>query len=92
MSQDMGQFSSARANVGWSERDLAVLRQLVGMELPMRFIASRLGRSEAGVRIQARQLALAAMGCEGLGASFPRYGRPIWRWFGRRATAPANLS
>ena len=68
----MGHVRGMGKNGSWSERDLAVLRQLVGLELPMRFIASRLSRSEAGVRIQAQQMALTAMGCEGLGPTQPR--------------------
>lgn len=68
----MANVRSATNNAGWSERDLAVLRQLVGLELPMGFIARRLGRTEAGVRIQAQRMVLASMGCEGLAQSHCR--------------------
>ena len=43
----------------WSANDLANLRRLVGMELPMRFIARKLRRPEETVRATAHRVAMA---------------------------------
>ena len=59
----MAEIQQTGNGVAWSDRDLAILRQLVALELPMRFIAKRLGKSEQGVRVRAQQLAFATMRC-----------------------------
>jgi hypothetical protein len=45
----------------WSETDLATLRQLIGLQLPMRVIARKLQRSEEAVRVKAHRVAMADM-------------------------------
>jgi hypothetical protein len=45
----------------WSESDLATLRQLIGLQLPMHVIARNLERSEEAVRVKAHRVALADM-------------------------------
>ena len=59
----MAEIQHTGNSAAWSDRELATLRQLVALELPMRFIAKRLGKSEKGVRVRAQQLAFATMGC-----------------------------
>jgi hypothetical protein len=45
----------------WSEGDLATLRQLVRLELPMRVIARKLERPEQIVRQKAHRVVMAEM-------------------------------
>ncbi len=45
----------------WSESDLATLRQLVRLELPMRVIARKLERPEQIVRQKAHRVVMAEM-------------------------------
>ena len=45
----------------WSEGEIATLRQLVRLELPMRFIARKLERPEQMVRQKAHRVAMAEM-------------------------------
>ena len=52
----------------WSDSELATLRQLIGLELPMTYIAGKLHRSTDIVRWQARRVAIAEM-----------FGRPLIR-------------
>ena len=57
----MRQFAVGPARDPWSEGELATLRQLVGLELPMRVIARKLARPEQMVRQKAHRVAMAEM-------------------------------
>ncbi len=54
-------FNRANNRAAWSEDDLAILRQMIGLELPMRDIARKLDRSEEAVRQKAHRVAMADM-------------------------------
>jgi hypothetical protein len=54
-------FNRANNRAAWSEDDLAILRQMIGLELPMRDIARKLHRSEEAVRQKAHRIAMADM-------------------------------
>jgi len=45
----------------WSDGDVMLLRKLIALELPMRFIARKLDRAEEAVRLQAHRVAMADM-------------------------------
>ena len=45
----------------WSDAELSSLRQLIGLELPMTYIAQRLHRSPTAVRRKAQGVAIADM-------------------------------
>ena len=45
----------------WNDVDLSILRQLIGMELPMTYIAQRLHRSASAVRRKAQTVAIGDM-------------------------------
>ena len=45
----------------WTDGELATLRQLVSLELPMRYIARKMHRSEESVRLKAHDVGMAAM-------------------------------
>ena len=47
--------------VPWSDAELSTLRQLIGLEAPMTYIAQRLHRSPAAVRKKAQRVAIADM-------------------------------
>ena len=47
--------------VPWSDAELSALRQLIGLELPMTYIAQRLHRSPTAVRRTAQRVAIADM-------------------------------
>ena len=53
----------ANSYAPWSDADLSALRQLVGLELPMAYIARRLDRSLSEVRRKAQRVAIADMMC-----------------------------
>ena len=57
----MRHFNRANNRAVWSEGDLAALRQMIGLELPMRDIARKLHRSEEAVRQKAHRIAMADM-------------------------------
>ena len=42
----------------WTDVDLSILRQLIGLELPMTYIAQRLHRPASTVRRKAQQVAI----------------------------------
>lgn len=50
-----------KSGSAWSEAELNALRQLVQLELPMRTIARKLGRTEEAVRQKSHRLAIADM-------------------------------
>lgn len=45
----------------WSDAELSALRQLIGLELPMAYIAQRLNRSRLAVSREAQRIAIADM-------------------------------
>ena len=55
-------WSKSQSAEAWSKRDLDLLQHLVGLELPMRSIARRLGRPEESVRRKSHKVAMARMG------------------------------
>jgi hypothetical protein len=59
--QRMAAYKPVSDCVPWSDADLSALRQLVGLELPMAFIAQRLRRSTSAVRRKAHGVAIADM-------------------------------
>jgi len=52
-------FERANNRASWSDADLATLRQLIGLQLPMQVIARKLQRSEEAVRVKAHRVAMA---------------------------------
>lgn len=46
---------------GWRKHELNRLRAMIGLELPMSYIARKLGRPEENVRQQAHRVAMADM-------------------------------
>lgn len=67
----MSRLARANNRAAWNEADLATLRQLVRLELPMRVIARKLDRTEEAVRQKSQRLALAEMRSSQTLASFP---------------------
>ena len=57
----MNEFQRIPDRAAWSEGELATLRQMIGLELPMRYIARKLRRSEEAVRQKAHRVSVADM-------------------------------
>ena len=57
----MSRLGSTPLRDRWSDSDIATLRQLVRLELPMRFIARKLDRPERLVRQRAHRMVMAEM-------------------------------
>lgn len=57
--QRVKRFAARSDRDPWSEGEVATLRQLVRLELPMRFIARKLDRPEQMVRQKAHRMVMA---------------------------------
>lgn len=51
-------FERRNNGAAWSESDLATLRQLIDLDVPMRDIAQKLQRTEEAVRRKAHRVAM----------------------------------
>lgn len=57
----MNAYGSMDDRVPWSDADISALRQLIGLELPMSYIAQRLRRTTSAVSRKAQTVAIADM-------------------------------